>query len=110
MIMSKYAGCAGKNSVRKYTGITYVMNVRGEMNRLKLWWQHFKIRNFGDQELQCRGKTIPCKRCGSMFKSYTHYGATVFGSCYVYNALCKKCMQGCKTDGREYIHEVDHED
>jgi len=49
---------------------------------------HWKIKHFGDKELETDGKIIPCLRCDKPFMSYSHYsgGGT-------YTSYCNKCIK-----------------
>lgn len=51
---------------------------------LKTKFIHWKIKWFGDKELEKNGyKILPCVRCDQLFKSYEHYSG--------YDTLCKNC-------------------
>lgn len=53
------------------------------LNRL----YYIRVTLIGDKELEKEGKIIPCKQCGTMFKSYCSYGA--FG--FKFMIHCKTC-------------------
>jgi len=48
---------------------------------------HIKVMLFGDKILEKEGKTIPCKRCGSTFRSYCSFDYVG----YRYHVYCRSC-------------------
>lgn len=53
------------------------------MNRLQLWWFHFKMRWISEAEFDKRDGIIPCEGCGKFFKSYKHFRD--------YDNFCRDC-------------------
>jgi uncharacterized protein with PIN domain len=56
------------------------------MNRLQIWWIHFKLVFLGDKKYEkAGGGMIPCEDCGKLFWSYDHWD--------YYDNLCESCLK-----------------